>query len=435
MHTAEGTVIDASALPARRRWLPIALSTPTGLKVAMAATVVAVALFGIAATRASLDRRAAADDVVGQAGPLLIDAQDLYVALAGADAAASTSFLSTGLESPELRAQYLDALGRAGQRLTAVAGADLGPEAAAAAERLGSDLLIYADLVEAARTNDRLELLVGAAYLRDASKLMRTQILPAATAIYEDAAVELDARYRDGTGGPPLVALVATAGVAVLAILLTQLFVTARSRRWLNAGLLIAATIVVATAVTTWLVLDRQANALAESRDDGADLATTLSTARIVTLRTMSDENLDLIERQYREDFDVGIESLGIGENDGLLDRARDTAPDRASHRALEAIDDRYDEYDAAHDEVRRLISTGEYLDAVEVAVSREAEAARAVDTELAELIKGSSAALIDDAGRARDFAVVVPILVVLATIAAGVAIVIGLQPRLREFR
>ena len=107
MHTSEGTVIDVSALPARRRWLPFTLSTPTGLKVAMAATVVAVALLGIAATWAALDRRAAADDVVGQAGPLLVHAQDLYVALAGADAAASTSFLSAGLESPELRAQYL----------------------------------------------------------------------------------------------------------------------------------------------------------------------------------------------------------------------------------------------------------------------------------------------------------------------------------------
>ena len=81
---------------------------------------------------------------------------------------------------------------------------DLGPEAAAAAETLGSDLPIYADLVEAARTNSRLELLVGAAYLRRASELMRTEILPAATAIYEDAAVELDDRYRDGTGRRPL---------------------------------------------------------------------------------------------------------------------------------------------------------------------------------------------------------------------------------------
>ncbi len=176
------------------------------------------------------------------------------------------------------------------------------------------------------------------------------------------------------------------------------------------------------------------------SRDDGADLATTLSTARIVTLRSLSDENLDLIERggsevDYIQDFDESISSVGIGETDGLLDRARDTAPDRASRAALGSIEARYDEYLAAHGEVRRLYDGGNYLAAVDVAVNREAAAARAVDAELAELIKRSSSALIDDADRARDFAVVLPILVILAAIGAGVAIVIGLQPRLREFR
>ena len=134
-----------------------------------------------------------------------------------------------------------------------------------------------------------------------------------------------------------------TAGVAVLFILLTQLYVTSRSRRWLNAGLLIAAAIVVAAAVATSLLLARQADALAESRDDGADLATTLSTARIVTLRSLSDENLDLIERgtepAYIEDFDVRIDSLGIGAADGLLDRAVDAAPDRASRDAVASIE------------------------------------------------------------------------------------------------
>ena len=439
MHTAEGTVIDVSALPARRRWLPITLSTPTGLKVAMVATVVLVALFGVAATRAALDRRASADDVVDQAGPLLIDAQDLYVALAGADAAASTSFLRAGLEPSELRAQYLDDLGRAGERLTAVANSDLGPEAAAAAQTLGRELPIYADRVEAARTNSRLGFLVGAAYLRRASELMRTEILPAATAIYEDAALELDDRYTDGMGRPPLVAVAVTASLTLLAVVLTQLFVTSRSRRCLNAGLLIAAAMVVAAAVTTWLVLDHQANALAESRDDGADLATTLATARIVTRRSLSDENLDLIERGteegYIEDFDRRVDSLGIGSDDGLLDRAVDAAPDRATRDALASIEERYTEYLAAHDEVRRRLEERDYGAAVDIAVNPEADAAQAVDAELSELIERSSAALSDDADRAREFAFVLPILVVLATIAAGVAVVIGLQPRLREFR
>ena len=164
----------------------------------------------------------------------------------------------------------------------------------------------------------------------------------------------------------------------MLAIVLTQLFVTSRSRRWLNAGLLVAAAIVVAAAVTTWLVLDRQADALAESRDDGADLATTLSTARIVTLRSLSDENLDLIERgtedDYREDFDVRIDSLGLGETDGLLDRAVDTAPDRASrerwHRSRRATTST----SPPTTRCGACSTDGDYLAAVDVAVDREAD-------------------------------------------------------------
>ena len=153
----------------------------------------------------------------------------------------------------------------------------------------------------------------------------------------------------------------------------------------------------------------------------------------------MSDENLDLIERggsevDYIQDFDESISSVGIGETDGLLDRALDTAPDRGSRAALGLIEARYDEYLAAHGEVRRLYDGGNYLAAVDVAVNREA-APHGQWIELAELIKRSSSALIDDADRARDFAVVLPILVILAAIGAGVAIVIGLQPRLREFR
>ena len=101
----------------------------------------------------------------------------------------------------------------------------------------------------------------------------------------------------------------------------------------------------------------------------------------------------------------------------------------------MASIEERYDEYLAAHDEVRSLLKDGEYRAAVDVAIDREASAAQAVNAELAELIARSSAALSDDADRARGFAFVLPILVVLTAIAAGVAVVIGLQPRLREFR
>ena len=162
---------------------------------------------------------------------------------------------------------------------------------------------------------------------------MRLEILPAATIVYEDAAVQLDDRYRDGTRRSAAWVVAATAAAAVLVVALAQLYVTWRSRRWLNAGLLAAAVIVVAAAAATLLVLRRQADALVESRDDGAEPVTALSTARILTLRSLSDDNLDLIERgdENQEDFEQRIDSIGLGPRDGLLDVAGPHHADRSS--------------------------------------------------------------------------------------------------------
>ena len=59
---------------------------------------------------------------------------------------------------------------------------------------------------------------VGAAYQRDGSKLMREQILPAATTLYQHAARGLDDNYRAGTSTNEIV-LVVVAGVLVLVLL------------------------------------------------------------------------------------------------------------------------------------------------------------------------------------------------------------------------
>jgi hypothetical protein len=423
-------VTDAAIVRARPRWSVSAISTPSGLKVAIVVTVVAIGVFGIVGWRAATDRGTAAEDVVDRAAPLLLDAQDLYVILADADAAASTIFLQAGFEPPALRQRYNDDLGRAGERLAAIAAADLGPDARAAVETLAEELPAYTGFVETARANSRQGFPVGAAYLRRASELMRVTILPAATTIYEDSVLQLDDRYRAGTGrsGPSLVAV--TAGLAVLAIVATQLYVTWRSRRWLNAGLVVAAALVVVAAALTSLALRAQAGALADSRENGAELVTALSTSRILMLRSLSDENLDLIERgteeQFREDFD-----LRVGDASALLERALGSTEGR---RALGSLEAGFGAYLAAHDEVRRL-SSENYREAVELAVTDEASAARLIDDELAALIDGAATALDQDADRASDLAVAFPALVVLAAIVAAVAVVVGMQPRLREYR
>ena len=154
---------------------------------------------------------------------------------------------------------------------------------------IAEELPRYAGLVEAARVNSRLGHPVGAAYLRQASDRMRQTILPASTIIYEDAAGELDGRYRAGTGAATEWIVLGAGGAVVVAAALTQAFVTSRSRRWLNAGLLIAVGLVAGTAIGTSVLLRRHADALVESHDHGADLVMSLSTARILTSRLVSE--------------------------------------------------------------------------------------------------------------------------------------------------
>ena len=412
-----------------------AVSTPIGLKWAMAVTAGLVVVFGVVATRAVITRHSAADGVVTTAAPRLLAAQDLYVALAAADAAASNIFLRAGTEPPELRQEYLGDLRRAGERLAAIAGGALGPDATTAASTIAEELPTYAGLVETARVNSRLEFPVGAAYLRRASELMRTTILPASTTIYRAAAVGLDGRYRSGTDASAESVVLVAAGAVVVAVGLAQAFVTWRSRRWLNAGLLVAVALVVGAALVTSVLLRRHADALVESHDEGADLVVSLSAARILTLRSVSDENLDLIERgteaQYVPDFDRSLASIGAGGAGGLLGRAATAAPDGDTRAALDRLDERYSDYLAAHDEVRRL----DYRPAVDAAVTIEAAAAEAVDKELVALIDTSRTRLDRAADRARNLGVVLPVLTALAALAAAAAVVIGLWPRLREYR
>ena len=79
--------------------------------------------------------------------------------------------------------------------------------------------------------------------------------------------------------------------------------------------------------------LRSQRDALTRSQHEGSDPLLELSTARILALRSMSDENLDLIERGTNEadmeDFEaVTCEHCRRRRAPGLLDRAVDGAVD-----------------------------------------------------------------------------------------------------------
>jgi hypothetical protein len=411
------------------------------LRLAVIVLTGALAVFGAITMRAALDRREATDSIALDATPLLLTAEELYVALADADAAATTAFLRVGPESLELLEPYDEGIREAGEQLAAIgARDDLSPAARQAVVTIATGLPIYTGYVESARTNRRLGFPLGAAELRRASNLMRDEILPAATDVYKDAGRQLDRAYRDANASETAVAVAVGASVVVVLLLLAQLFVMLRTRRLVNLGLAGATVVVIVLGVTVGGLLIAQRGALATSQQEGSDPLIVLSTVRILALRSLSDVNLDLVERgtesRYRDDFEAVTASIaGEDGSGGLLDRAADSAHDRAARQRIGLITDRYSAYLAVHDEVGALDEGRDYLEAKDLTATRLADAAEEFDRALADEIATASNALDVEAERARRSLRWLPALIAVVVLGAIALANAGLHPRLREYR
>ena len=233
------------------------------------------------------------------------------------------------MTTPHSAERYLADLERAGRQLAVVAGdADTSPAVRAAVATINEQLSVYAGRIDTARANIRQGNGVGAAYQRDGSRLMREEILPAATRLYRHAARGLDDNYRAGTSTNEIV-LVVVAGVLVLVLLIgVQLFVTRRTNRIVNVGLAAASVLIVVMLVWTVTRFTSEQDALVRAQRNGSDQMQVLSAARFLTLRAQSDDNLALVERgpgdAYLEDFDTFSARLGGRDGTGgLLGDAR----------------------------------------------------------------------------------------------------------------
>lgn len=424
----------------RERMQPV--STPVGLWIGVTSVVMALLALGLVGLRSIDQRRSSVATVDDDATPMVVSAVELYVALAAADAAASTSFVRTGPESAELRARYIDEIGRAQQELATISQAPgLSGASEEALATIFDGLISYTGRIETARTNDRFNVPVGFAYQRSASQVMRDEMLPAATTIYRDAAGRLDRGLREGRAPEAEVLLIAVVIVALLTLIGVHVFVTRRTRRWLNIGLIAA--VVVVLAVTVWLAsgLASQRNTFGRAQLDGSEPLLVHSVARILALQSLSDENLDLIlsgtDPAPMADFETMVERMGGRDGrSGLLAQAREAAGDDPDARArVEGIVARYVDYLAAHDRVRAAADRYDYPAAIELAVGEQAAASDALDAALTAEIDRVRGELERGGEEAFDRLRWMPPVLVMATVMAGAAALAGLWPRLREYR
>ena len=272
--------------------------TPVRLRLTAAVLMItAIALGAIAATAATT-RHEAVHSVSRSSEPQLMRAEGVYASLSDADATAATTFLTGGIEPAGRRALYLRDVDAAGTQLAALARlAGNSPDTRTPAAALAEQLPVYTGLVEAARANNRQGFPVGAAYLRRASELMRTQLLPAAERLYVVEAQRMNDDYRQGTRNVGLIATVVVAAVLFVLLVLAQIALARFSHRILNVPLLVATVLVAGLGIWVGFGLSGQQSALAAAQRKGSDAVQLLSASRVLALRAQRDESLALIGR------------------------------------------------------------------------------------------------------------------------------------------
>ena len=361
---------------ARRSWWRSRLdtaTTPSRFRLLLVILVLLSLAWGVLAALTADQHASAAADVVAVSEPLSLDAEQIYQSLSDADATAANAFLAGGLEPAAARQRYEADITQAAIRIEAASAlvgspaartqmpGHLANQASAAGSAVGDDLATlsgqlpaYTDEVGTARADNRLGLPLGAAYLREASTLLRGTLLPSASDIYTRESGLLTSASAQATGLPLVVAAVVIGlGIGYL-LYRSSRWLARHTHRLVNYGLLVAALAGLVSLV--WL-----AGAFAVGRADllhaqqqGSAPAQAFARADVAALQAHADESLTLIDNSgddsYQQDFLAQQKLLGPGPGTLLAavqasaangdSVAADAQAWYRAHAALRALDD-----------------------------------------------------------------------------------------------
>jgi hypothetical protein len=354
----------------------VALRTPGRLRALLLASVVVSLLWGVIATWTAEQWQSAADQVVADSGPLTYDAQQVYQSLSDADATEANAYLS-GIEKASDVTRIHDDISRAGAYVLAIRAGDRDPAIQADLTTLATGIPNYTDYVGEADAFNRGQQPVGAAWLGDASDLMRDTLLPAASNVYDAENARLNAAYAQATGFPFLA--VGAAVLFGLCAILVQYRLARRTKRMLNPGLVAASLIGLLTLAWLLAGFASARSGLLAGRDQGTAPAQALVQAEVTGLQMHSDESLTLIDRDVT---DEGFQKLWP-----LLARQLVTAQSVGAHSpgeadAVTAAKDAQAWY-AQHQQVDSENSNGDYNRAVTLATKASTASFRSVDEAL----------------------------------------------------
>jgi len=409
--------------PAPRTGLRGALSrTPGRLRVAGVVAVLACAAVGVIGLNAGLAQSEALGDADADTTQL-VGIQDVRNDLVVADATATNAFLVGGLEPPEQRARFDEAVAAAANGLARLAGSN-----AADADLLGeatAGLATYTGLVEQARANNRQGFPVGAAYLDQASSVLRSDVLPHLDDLVQANSDRVDASF-DSVGAVPW--LLALGIIALAALVVVQVWLARRTHRLLNAGLFWSTVLALAATIGGAVVLGSAARSAGEARDGPYDATVSVSQAYSLANDAKSQESFTLIKR-----------GSGAVYEEQFVAKTTEAADLLARPTVDPALAPLLDDWVAAHGQIRVLDDGGDWDGAVALAVSDEPGAPNDVfetfSTAATSSLEASAAQTHDALSGSGGSSVLVGWLMLVAGVLAAVLSWRGISTRVEEYR
>ncbi|MGW3245122.1 hypothetical protein [Streptomyces sp. NPDC001070] len=403
--------------------------------------------------------------------PQVTSAAGLYLALNDMDAQVANRLLTRGNGDAEriFEQRRAEAAGYLRDLAEAAAGDPAAEREVAAAIR---DFGSYEErAARALLLGERSDRAAVDAY-RSASGLMRSRLLPEADALVTANDASFERTYGDARDRASSVRVgVLCTGLLLLAVLLAlQLFLAARFRRVLNPGVAAATLIVLVATAAGAAGLGAQRDDLTAARRDAFDSVLALTRARAVAYDANADESRYLLDRAHAAEHEEafldksrrlarlpGVTS--VDDYDPALSRAVDayradpadvrftgflgdefrniTFPGEraAAERALA----RYQAYERDDRRIRLLAGAGRLPAAVAYCTGHAPGESNhdfaAFDGALGKVIAINVAAYEKAASDGTDRALQLPLGLAGALCAAAGLVVLGLRPRLAEFR
>jgi hypothetical protein len=358
----------------------------------------------------------------------LVRIQTIRTSLVTADANATNAFLVGGLEPPAVRSAYTNGIDTTARVLGEASAAR--QDDAPSLERVNRVLTEYTGLIEAARANNRQGFPIGAAYLRQASRVLRDDALPPLATLVRVEQRRVKASISAGNRAEDALLLLLVLGLA--ALVGAQVFLSVKTRRTFNRPLLAATAVLLVAGLVAFGVTASAESQANDARDGPYRQTVALATARINGFDAKSAEALTLIARGSGAPFEQRFRTTSRAASNALESDPSTDGPGSAL-----AVSATFTRYLGEHEKLRALDDGGQHDQAVVSATGTGA-----ANLAFAEFERASSRALAtqaadvsDDLDHAAGPLLPVAWLALLAGLAAAVLAWRGMSERLREYR